>query len=317
MNRSIPTILLTGMLVNGLALASGCQEEQSTEKTVVLGTPKKLHDGFQFVEGPTPDAEGNVYFSDIPDEKIHVHTVEGELETFMTGSKRCNGLGFDEKGRLWACQGGEGRVIRIDMDTKEITPIAATMDGGPFLSPNDLALDAHGGAYFTDPAYWRHPDSKVDEAVYYVDKDGNITRLVEKLLRPNGLLLSPDGKTMYLLPMGEKRLIAYEVLSPGKIGPGRDLVKLPAGGDGLTCDTEGNLYLTQPRLRSIVVYSPEGKELDSVKLRRSPSNICFGGPGFDQLYVTAGDSFYHIPVNRSGLGPGSVGQGRFDTSAAE
>ena len=317
MNRHTPAILLTCMLGNGTLLACAHQESNDPKSTVVLGEPVKLHDGFQFVEGPTPDADGNVYFTDIPDEKIHVHTVGGELETFMSGSKKCNGLAFDEKGRLWACQGGEGRVIMIDMETKAISPVASRIDGGPFLSPNDLALDAHGGAYFTDPAYWRHPDSKVDEAVYYVDREGTITRLVDKLLRPNGILLSPDGGTMYLLPMGDKRLIAYEVLSPGKLGPGRDLVNLPAGGDGLTCDTDGNLYLTQPRLRSIVVYSPEGKRLDSVKLRRSPSNICFGGPEFDQLYVTAGDSFYHIPVNTRGLGPGSVGDGMADTETTE
>jgi len=310
MNALTTGILLTTLIPMTAAWSPLHQDDPEPTATIEFGDPVKLHDGFQFTEGPTPDADGNVYFTDIPNERIHVHTVAGELKTFLTGSKKCNGLAFDGSGRLWACQGGEGRVVRIDVETKEITPVADRMDGGPFLSTNDLALDAHGGAYFTDPAYWRHPDSRVNEGVYYVNEGGRITRLVEGLLRPNGILLSPDGATLYLLPMGEKRLIAYDVIAPGRIGPARNLADLPAGGDGLTCDTEGVLYLTQPRLRSIVAYSPEGKRLGSVKLRRSPSNVCFGGPGLDHLYVTAGDGFYRIAVNRRGLGPGSVGAGR-------
>ena len=317
MNALTTRLLITMLIPLTTTAASAAQETAEPAAPIDFGEPVKLHEGFQFVEGPTPDASGNVYFTDIPNERIHVHTVEGELQTFLTGSKKCNGLAFDGSGRLWACQGGEGRVVRIDVKTKEITPVADRMDGGPFLSTNDLALDAHGGAYFTDPAYWRHPDSRVNEGVYYVDGEGRITRLVEGLLRPNGILLSPDGATMYLLPMGEKRLIAYDIESPGKLGPARNLADLPAGGDGLTCDTEGVLYLTQPRLRSIVAYSPEGERLGSVKLKRSPSNVCFGGPDLDHLYVTAGDGFYRIKVNRRGMGPGSVGPGRIDTEPNE
>lgn len=317
--RHHTTLLITFMTCLCFSLPADAQETTSEVKTEapVLGTPEKLHGGFEFTEGPTPDLEGNVYFTDIPAERIHIHRTDGTLEVFMTGSGRCNGLMFDQTGRLWACQGGEGRVIRIDTTSKEITPVAARIDGGTFLSTNDLTLDAHGGAYFTDPAYWRHADSKVDEGVYYVDSEGTITRIAEKLLRPNGILLSPDGNTLYVLPTGERRLIAYEVLSPGKIGPGRDLAELGSGGDGLTSDTEGNLYITQPRRRCIDVYSPEGRKLDSVKLRGSPSNICFGGPKLDHLYVTAGTNFYRIPVNKKGLQPGAIGQGTNKTKAGD
>jgi gluconolactonase len=317
--RHHTTLLITVMTCLCFCISAEAQETESEEKNgpPVLGTPEKLHGGFEFTEGPAPDLEGNVYFTDIPAERIHIHRPDGTLETFMTGSGRCNGLMFDKTGRLWACQGGEGRVIRIDTTSKEITPVADYIDGGTFLSTNDLVLDAHGGAYFTDPAYWRHADSKVDEGVYYVASDGAITRVAEKLLRPNGILLSPDGNTLYILPTGEKRLIAHEVLSPGKLGPGRDLAELGSGGDGLTTDTEGNLYITQPQRRCIDVYSPEGKKITSVKLRGSPSNICFGGPKLDHLYVTAGTNFYRIPVNKIGLQPGSIGAGRNKLEAAD
>ena len=216
-------LIISSLTCTSFGAPASVQDTKSgdTKDMPVLGTPEKLHGGFEFTEGPTPDLEGNVYFTDIPAERIHIHRPDGTLETFMTESGKCNGLMFDADGHLWACQGGEGRVVRIDIKSKEITPVAARIDGGTFLSTNDLVLDAHGGAYFTDPAYWRHADSKVDEGVYYVDSEGEITRIAEKLLRPNGILLSPDGNTLYILPTGEQRLIAHPVLSPGKVGPGR------------------------------------------------------------------------------------------------
>lgn len=296
--------LAISALLGGIACVSFAQD---SNKNPTFGTPKKIQGGFSFTEGPAPDAEGNVYFTDIPEERIHVYRTDGTMEEFMGDSGRCNGLMFDKNGQLWACQGGEGRVIRIDPKTKKPTTVAAGIDGGPFLSTNDLMLDAHGGAYFTDPAFSRHPDSKVDEGVYYVGSDGKITRLVEGISRPNGILLSPDGSTLYLLPSGEKRLIAYEVRSPGKIGPGRDLAKLAGGGDGLTCDSEGNLYLTQPRQKVIVVYSPTGDQIGSVRIPEAPANVCFGGSDFDRLYVTARTSLYEVPVDKKGLAPASVG----------
>jgi gluconolactonase len=315
MKRS--TSLLASCFIPLVLMGAAPQDADAKEDPgkPVLGAPERLHGGMEFTEGPTPDAEGNVYFTDIPAERIHIHRPDGSLETFMKSSGKCNGLMFDKEGRLWACQGAEGRIIRIDVDTSEITPVADYIDGGPFLSTNDLTLDAHGGAYFTDPAYWRHKDSKVDEGVYYVAEDGTITRIAEGLSRPNGILLSPDGGTLYILPTGERRLIAHPVLAPGKIGPGRDLAALKAGGDGLTCDTEGNVYLTQPRLRSIIVFSPEGEELTSVKIKGSPSNVCFGGPELDHLYVTAGSNLFRIPVNKKGLAPGMTG--RVETKSAD
>ena len=304
--------LLAATLSMAMLTAGNAQETSGEEvkpDAPVLGTPEELHKGMEFTEGPTPDAKGNVYFTDIPAEKIYIHRPDGTREIFMQGSGRCNGLMFDKEGRLWACQGGEGRVVRIDIETADVTPVADDIDGGPFLSTNDLVLDAHGGAYFTDPAYWRHPKSKVDEAVYYVDADGDITRIASGLKRPNGILLSPDGTTLYILPTGERRLIAHDVKAPGKIGPGRDLAELRSGGDGLTCDTEGNLYVTQPRVRMIEVFAPDGTSLTSVKLPGSPSNVCFGGPGLDHLYVTAGAKLFRIPVNKKGQLPCMVGPG--------
>lgn len=284
-----------------LALVSSCLAHQDTQQELEIGEPKRVQTGFSFTEGPASDDMGNVYFTDIPNEKIHIHRIDGTLDTFMESSAKCNGLMFDPNGDLWACQGDEGRIIRIDLTTKKIEPVAAEFGGGPFLSTNDLVLDAHGGAYFTDPAYWRHPDAKVDEGVYYVNAQGKITRLFEGLPRPNGILLSPDGSTLYLLPAGMKRLLHSEVSGPGKVTPLKELAELPSGGDGLTCDTDGNLYLTQPRKKSVLVVTPAGKIVQTIKFPERPSNIAFGGPDLGTLYVTAQTSLYELPVNRRGI----------------
>ena len=300
MNKAFLLITFSAFLVSTNNI-----QGQVSDDPLALGTPQKLHTGFTFTEGPAADANGNVYFTDIPNERIHIHRVDGTLETFMEDSGRCNGLMFDSEGRLWACQGAEGRVIRIDLNTKSVQPVADGIDGGPFLSTNDLTLDSHGGAYFTDPAYSRHPDAKVEEAVYYVDEKGKVRRLFNGLPRPNGILLSPDGSTLYLLPAGQKRLLKSKVIEPGELGPLETLAELPAGGDGLTCDTEGNLYLTQPRRQSILVLSPAGKQLATIRIPESPSNIAFGGSDLDTLYVTARSSLYRVPVNRNGVRPRS------------
>ena len=295
MHRLICAFLL--VLMN---CAAGFAQDTATNN-VTFGKPQKLHSGFGFVEGPAANAAGDVYFTDIPNERIHVIRTDGTLETALENSDKCNGLMFDATGRLWACQGGKGRIVQIDLKTGEFTPVASTIDGGPFLSTNDLALDAHGGAYFTDPAYWRHPDAKVGEGVYYVAADGAITRLADSYPRPNGVLLSPKGDVLYLLPAGEKRLVAYDITAPGKLGPAKTLARLKGGGDGLTVATDGTLFLTQPRSKSILAVAPDGTLLGEVKLPESPANVAFGGKNMDTLFVTARTSVYSIPVNRRGL----------------
>lgn len=299
MNRVASLVVLTAFIAT-----TALHHAPAGADELKLGPPTKIQGGFAFTEGPASDSDGNVYFTDIPNEKIHVIRTDGTLETFMEDSRKCNGLMFDGGGDLWACQGDEGRIIRIDMKDKSIHAVADKIDGGPFLSTNDLALDGHGGAYFTDPAYWRHPDSKVAEAAYYVDSSGAVTRIIDGLPRPNGILLSPDGSTLYLMPAGRKVLLASKVIEPGKLGPFETLAELPAGGDGLTCDTEGNLYLTQPRNRNILVLSKDGEKLTSIRIPESPANVAFGGPEMDTLYVTARTSIYAVPTNRKGLRPG-------------
>src|SRR5262249_6125328 len=158
-----------------------------------------------------------------------------------------------------------------DVKTKKISVVADKYNGKAFNSPNDLVVDRSGGVYFTDPSFGRNP-SQDKECVYYVSADGKVTRLVDDQAKPNGVLLSPDEKTLYVLLSGRAALMAYPVEKPGVIGKGKELGKLSGGGDGLTVDTRGNLYLTQPRSSSIVVMSPAGKTLGAIKFAEGPAN---------------------------------------------
>jgi len=265
-----------------------------------LGKITKLHSDFLFTEGPAADRDGNCYFTDVRSNRIHRISTDGKLTTFLENSQGCNGLMFDRKGRLFACQGGAGRIITIDIGTKKITPCAEKYGGNRFNRPNDIAVDVHGGAYFTDPMFGRRrrdgsrpPQDK--QCVYYVDKAGNATRLIDDLTRPNGTLLAPNGKTLYVLPSGPGTvgLFAYEVKAPGKLGPARKIFAAERG-DGLTVDRKGNLYLTQGS--TIVVVSASGKKLGSIQFPERPSNCTFAGKDFDHLVVTARTSVYVVQM---------------------
>jgi gluconolactonase len=271
-------------------LLAAPQESKPIPGIGPAGEIAKLHTGFNFVEGPAADAEGNVYFSDIPNNRIHRVDLDGKLSTFLEGSQGCNGLMFDAKGRLIACQGGTGRIVAIDVATRKIEVLADKFEGEPLGKPNDLVVDRQGGVWFTNR----------DKSVFYVS-DGRVTRPIHDSPLPNGVLLSPDEKTLYVLPSGTPDVMAYPVEAPGKVGAGRVFCKLeqaatgrPRGGDGLTVDTKGNLYLTQPSLGALQVVSPEGKTLGLIRIPEGPSNCAFGGKEMKTLYVTARTSLYAI-----------------------
>ena len=301
MITSMLMFLMVALSASIQAEQAGTPEQVGETGCVFDGKLKKVSGGFEFTEGPAPDGRGRIWFTDIARSQILRCDEDGSIHTVMERTDGCNGLQFDKDGRLVACQGQKGRVVRIDPATKKITPLVTMYEDSPFITTNDLALDQHGGVYFTDPAYWRNPDSTLDEAVYYSDSGGKVTRILDGFRRPNGILLSPDMKTLYVLPAGQPELMAYSITSPGVLGKGGRLAKLEGGGDGLTCDTLGTLYITQPRSRKILVIDPDGSIIESVDVPEGPSNCTIGGTEFDTLYITARTGLYSIKLNRTGI----------------
>jgi gluconolactonase len=216
----------------------------------------------------------------------------------MTNSRACNGLMFDQRGRVIACQRDERRLIAINSANSNITSLASNFAGRAFFGPNDAVVDSFGGVYFTDPNY-NSGQTGPTQSVYYVSTTGLVYQIASNLSRPNGVILSIDEQTLFVVLAGVPRLMRYPIVSPGIIGaPATN--NLPATGDGMTIDALGNLYLCQPSLNSILVLSPSGVTLGSIQFPESPANCTFGGKDMKTLFVTARTSVYVCPMETTG-----------------
>ena len=282
--------------------AAGRDEKPAPAAVVAEGAKLvEVGDTFSFTEGPAVDAKGNVYFSDIPNNRIHKWSVEGKLSLFHAESGGANGLFVDRNGHLLACQGGKGRLASIDMKGK-ITVLAGQYGGKAFNKPNDLWPDPAGGVYFTDPVYGRRqPKPQGGEHVYYLRPDRKtVIRVIDDMVRPNGIVGTPDGKTLYVTDHGGKKTFRYTVKSDGTLTGKTFFAAI--GSDGMTIDNEGNVYLTEA---AVLVYNPAGKKIAEIKTPKRPSNVCFGGPDARTLFITARSSVYTIRMRVRGVsGPG-------------
>lgn len=270
-----------------------------------VGEITRLHTECQFTEGPASDAEGNIYFTDIPANRIYKVDGANRLSVAIEPSQHANGLMVDGAGRLIACE-MDGALVARDLASGTRRILTDTHGGKRYNAPNDLVIDRQGGVYFTDPRFRApQPWPQGKEAFYYRSADSKVTQLGSDLPAPNGIILSPDEKSLYVVPSMQKEMMVYPVQTPGRIGQGRVLCALKqppgsdrGGGDGLTIDTQGNLYITSAL--GIQVFSPQGSLLGIVEFPEQPANVTFGGPGHKTLYVTARTSLYSVPMEATG-----------------
>lgn len=263
-------------------------------------TATKVVGDCKFTEGPAYSPKGFLLFSDIPNSRIVRVDADGSHSNFLKPSGGANGLVFDGAGHLYACQGQARRVVKIAIQDGKIETLCDSFDGKPLNSPNDLALDGHGGLYFTDPRYGA--DMKIDQpcmAVYYVDAKGKTSRVIDSLQRPNGILVSTDRKTLYVAEPNKRELWKYEITAPGQLSSGKVIFtgdeKQDGGGpDGMCLDQHGNIYTTY---NDVVVLSPEGKLIGRIPVPEHPANCTLGGADGKTLFVTARTSLYSLPLN--------------------
>ncbi len=291
-----PIFLIVLALVFQSAQAENVEHEPVVEQVAT---------GYSFTEGPAEAPDGSIYFTDIPNKHIiRFDPKTGLAEVFREDSGRANGLMFDVQGRLVACEGaaesGRRRVSRTEPDGS-ITTLTDQWQGKPLNSPNDLDIDKHGGIYFTDPRYGNRDDMALDvEAVYYLTTDGTLTQIITDLQRPNGLILSPDEKTLYVADNAAQKLIAYDLSEPGKptnprqfspMGPGHG-----GGCDGMSIDKLGRVYATGNE--GVYIFAPNGDEVALLKTPERPSNCTLAWDG-KTLYITARTSLYRavLPPN--------------------
>jgi gluconolactonase len=269
------------------------------------GDVRKVHGDFQFTEGPAADGQGNLFLSDVAGNKLYQVDAKGALSVLLDPSNHTNGLMLNAAGKIVGCE-MDGRLIEVDPATKKVTSLADGYEGKRFNAPNDLVIDKSGGVYFTDP-HFRAPMPLPQgvKAFYYRDAAGKVTRLGEIENAPNGVILSPDEKTLYIIPSMQAEMLSYAVEAPGKLGPQKVFCTLKqaegqtgGGGDGLTIDTKGNLYITSKL--GVQVFDPAGKHLGVIEFPEQPANCTFAGPENRTLYVTARTSLYAVPMEAVG-----------------
>jgi len=252
-------------------------DQEANRSPVAPGAElRKLADGFRFTEGPACDHEGNVYFTDQPNDRIHKWSIDGELSVFLEPAGRSNGLYIDANNTLWACADEKNELWKIDLATKEHEVVVRDFDGKRLNGPNDVWVAPNGDAYFTDPffkrPYWdRGPMEQDGRYAYLLPSDGSGLRRVTPKMGLNGIVGTPDGKTLYLYSGG---IVAYDIEPDGSLANERKLIEIK-GGDGLTLDEAGNIYTVG---KGVSIVSPEGDLLDRIDVpERWTANVCFGG----------------------------------------
>jgi gluconolactonase len=283
-----------------------------------------------FLEGPAADESGNVFFTDIWNNRImKLDTRTGQTVVWRVDSGRANGLLFDAGGRLLTCEGnefgpgGRRRITRSDPVSGVCEVLTDRFDGVQYNSPNDIAARANGQLFFTDPCYGDRSTMQMkDESVYRIDLDGSVSRVITQpaIQRPNGIALSPDEMTLYVVDScpiagGNRKIWAFDLSADGVPGKQRLVFDFAPGrgGDGMAVDSRGNLYVAAgidlPRHANetsevppgIYVISPAGKLAGRIPIPEDViTNVTFGGQDLKTLYVTAGKTLYSIAVTLPG-----------------
>ena len=290
---------------------NGCLQPVSAQETAVgkLIQPgavlQRLPNQFIFTEGPAVDKQGNIYFTDQPNDKIWKCSMQGDMPiatVFMEKTGRSNGMYFDKEGNLVTCADEKDELWSITPD-KKVTVLLNNFQGHIFNGPNDLWIDKSGGIYFTDPYYqrdyWQRKKPDLDrQNVYYLAKGKKQAVIVDSLLvQPNGIVGTPDGSHLYVADIRDNKTYKYDIAAGGILENRRLFVS--QGSDGMTLDEKGNLYLSG---KGVTVYDANGTRLGNIPVAANwVGNICFGGKNRNILFITASESVYTLRMQVRGV----------------
>jgi gluconolactonase len=265
-------------------------------------TLEKLAGGFDFTEGPTCDADGNVFFTDQPNNRILKWSVDGRLSTFLQPAGRANGMCFDAAGHLIACADERNELWSIAPDGT-VSVLASEYGGKRLNGPNDVWVRPDGAIYFTDPFYerswWTHDTMPQDgQHVYFLSADRReLVRVIDDLVKPNGIIGTPDGKMLYVADISAGKTYRYDIAPDGSLA-GKALA-VDQGSDGMTLDDEGNLYLTG---EGVGIFDQAGRQIERILVpdERWTANVSFGGKGRQMLFITASTGLYAVATRVTG-----------------
>lgn len=296
-------LLLTAILLSNAALAQIEDKKGIIAKDAEL---VKVQDGFSFTEGPAVNRFGDVYFTDQPNNRIHVwNAISNQVSVFKEDAGRSNGMYFMLDGTLITCADEKNELWSV-AKTGEPTVIISAFKGKKLNGPNDVWLVPKGGLYFTDPLYprpyWegiRSPEKEQDgEHVYYLSPDKTqLFRVAEDLVKPNGIVGTPDGKYLYVADIGAKKTYKYEIREDGYLT--NKTVFCEMGSDGMTIDDRGNVYLTGD---GVTVFNNNGEKIAHITVpAKWTANVVFGALDRKTLFITAMDAVYTIKMKARGV----------------
>ncbi len=255
---------------------------------------------FTFTEGPATDSHGNVYFTDQPSNRILRWSENGMIVEFTADAGRANGLYFDRQGNLLACADLNNEIWKI-APSGDIEVLLGKLHGKRLNGPNDLWISPSGAFYFTDPFfqrdYWTRQGKEIDvEGVYFMSSEGQLRLVADDLVKPNGIIGTADGSTLYVADIGDNKTYRYEIQSDGSLT--NKALFASMGSDGMTMDEEGNVYLTG---NGVTIFNRDGKKIDHIDVpEKWTANITFGGKQRRTLFITASKSIYTLEMQVAG-----------------
>jgi len=297
MTKLLILIAISSILIRANAQQSGTKNELIAKDAKVT----KAGGGYLFTEGPAVAPDGRVFFTDQPNNKIEVWSEDGKISTFLESCDRSNGTYFNKKGELVACADLHNKLMVFGMDKQQKT-IVDNYNGKHLNGPNDLWIAPNGGIYLSDPYYFRdyweagHQEIQDTRGVYYLSPKGKLTRVIGDFKQPNGLIGTPDGKTLYVSDINDGKIWKYAIQADGTLT--NKTFFAPEGSDGMTIDNQGNVYLTN---KTVSVFDKSGKKIAAIVVPEQPSNVCFGGKKRNILFITARTSVYTLKMNVKGV----------------
>jgi gluconolactonase len=263
---------------------------------------EKLSGSFKFTEGPATDREGNVFFTDQPNDRIVKYSIDGTFTDWLKPAGRSNGTFFDADGNLITCADEKNELWSISPE-KKITVLLKDFDGKLLNGPNDLWIRPDGNIYFSDPLYerpyWERSPAmqQAGQYVYFLEREsGKLRPVATDLKQPNGIRGTTDGKTLYVADIGAGKTYSYKIQPDGALTDKKLFCEL--GSDGMTVDAEGNLYLTG---KGVTVFNSSGKQIEHIDVPEGwTANVAFGGRDRKLLFITASESVYGLKMRVKG-----------------
>ncbi|MCP9751228.1 SMP-30/gluconolactonase/LRE family protein [Ferruginibacter sp. HRS2-29] len=295
----------TASLIAIFIFASGVLRAQpNTSDSIKRSSPvvadgamlQLISDDFSFTEGPAADKNGNIYFTDQPNNRIWKYSTSGKLSVFLDSAGRSNGMYFDRHGNLVTCADEHNQLWSIS-PKKEVTILLKDLDGLHFNGPNDLWIDGKNNIYFTDPYYqrdyWtRKAPEMAAQHVYYFQQGKPPVVAADSMIRPNGIIGTADGKYLYVADIGAGKTYRFNIGTDGKLT--NKTLFADKGSDGMTIDNKGNIYLTG---KGVSVFDPQGKQIDQIDVPANwTANVTFGGRKRDMLFITASKAVYMLKM---------------------